>query len=449
MGSRIKSSDIPIHGEFLKNEGKLAHWMNILKWVALSGAVFSESMLIWGAEHFKMIYAYSWLWGFGCFLTLALGGTFWLLLHNLSNSSWGISVRRVMENLASVFPYFILFALPFLFPSVQAILWEWMEIQRETLAVSKEAIGHSIGVKDALLHSADPHNHLLATKTWYLNLPFWHYRFVLYFVVLGGAIWWLKKLSVRQDEDPNPGTANLFKARKWSAGILPLFAIVTTFSTIDWYQGLDFSWFSTMWGVYWFSGSALGSMSLIALIVILLKDAGYFKAVVGQEHFHIMGKLMFAFVIFWAYIAFSQFFLIWYANITEETRYFLLRNTNGWHGFSVFLVVAHFFIPFVLLLPAWVKRNTQYLRWLCLYLLILHFLDLYHIVIPERGPSVSVQVGWIPQLWLGGFKAVLLDVFAFLVIGSGFAYCLLRQLTTSALYPHRDPRIVESANLHN
>jgi hypothetical protein len=191
-------------------------------------------------------------------------------------------------------------------------------------------------------------------------------------------------------------------------------------------------------------------MGLTILVITWLRGLGYMKKVVTDEHYHLMGKLLFAFTVFWAYVTFSQFFLIWYANITEETKYYLIRNTEGWNIASIALVILHFVLPFVVLLQQWLKKKPYLLSAVAIYMLLVHALDLYLAVIPERGISLGnidhktfgdVAVT-IPNAWLG-------DVLAFVTIGAGFVFFYLRALTQHALYPHRDPRILESANLSN
>ena len=137
--------------------------------------------------------------------------------------------------------------------------------------------------------------------------------------------------------------------RKLGIAGIPIFALSLTFGAFDWLMGLDYNWVSTMWGVYIFAGAAGSSMSLLVLLVTWLRNKGYLKGVT-LEHYHIMGKLMLAFCIFWAYIGFSQYMLIWYANIPEETEYFIRRNIASWHTLSTLLVVGRFFLPFPLLL---------------------------------------------------------------------------------------------------
>src|SRR5690606_3269022 len=138
----------------------------------------------------------------------------------------------------------------------------------------------------------------------------------------------------------------------------------------------------------------------------LLRRAGYLKNVVTVEHYHLMGKLMLAFVIFWAYIAFSQFFLIWYANITEETKFFLMRNTGFWNGYTIaFLVIGHFFVPFVALLVQQTKKMPYVISGIAVWNLLMHAFDLYWIIAPERGPSLTAHLGeeniqlTIPGAW--------------------------------------------------
>lgn len=438
----VTSADIPVDGEKLDVD-KLSRIKMICGGFALLGTVISFAILlgVFGSgTQLQGSYSFSWLFAFFFFTTLAMGGCFWTLLHNVSNSGWGTSVRRVMENVGYVFPWMIVFAIPLLFPGVQQFLYEWMAGHRDT--------PDGVDVKEHLHHT---NNHLLYAKHWFLNIPFWYIRFFAYFAILGFVIHRIRKLSIDQDTDPNPGIKRLIRARRDASWGVPVFAVVLTFLAIDLVQGLDYTWFSTMWGVYVFAGSALNSMAVIIIVTILLRRMGYLKNVVGPEHDHLMGKLAFAFTVFWAYISFDQYFLIWYANITEETRYFILRNTEGWNYVSIFLVFGHFAAPFLLLIRQDLKRNNFYMLIVAGYLLFMHAIDIYHMIIPERGPSVTKFLSpnepelW--KLWLNG--SFFGDIFAFLTVGCGFVFILLRNLGSAALYPHRDPRILESANVHN
>ncbi|GHC58407.1 hypothetical protein QEH58_15950 [Roseibacillus persicicus] len=446
MGHRVTSADIPVNGEQLP-KSKVQIVMFFTGAIALLGLITS-AIFLWGnpekASELKGNYSFSWLFAVFYFFTIALGGCFWTLLHNVSNSGWGTSIRRLMENVGFVFPFIFVFAIPLLFPSVQAYLFEWMTEHRDAIS---EASDKSAPIKDILNERGHQHDGLLANKAWYMNLEFWHGRFLVFFLGLSFVIWKLRKLSVDQDTCTSPGTTRLFKARAMSSWGIAVFAVTLTFIAVDWVMGLDYTWFSTMWGVYVFAGSALNSMAVIVIVSILLRKAGYLKKVVGPEHDHLMGKLMFAFTIFWAYISFSQFFLYWYANVTEETRYFILRNTENWNILSYVLVFGHFGAPFLLLLRSDVKKKNIFMLIMAVYLLGMHFLDVYHMIIPERGPSVGNIVNHDPKLWMPG--AWIGDIIAFIIVGCGFVFFLLRNLTSVSLYPHRDPRILESANVHN
>jgi hypothetical protein len=442
MAHQVTSKDIPINGEHLE-KGKIATLQMICGGIGGIGVIGSIIYLLTWTGEAHGSYAFSWLFAVFFITTIVLGGCFWTFLHNLSNSGWGTSVRRFMENLGFVFPFLIVLFIPFLFPKVQQYLWEWMNAYRDVVPEGS----NTAEAKTALLHDSDPHNHLLAAKVFYLNPTFWYIRFALYFVGLGFFIALVRKFSIAQDTDDNPGTKNLFAARKHSSWSMIIFGVTLTFLALDFVMALDYSWFSTMFGVYVFAGSALNSMAVLILTGIFLQKMGYLKNVVTQEHYHIMGKLCFAFTVFWAYVSFSQFFLIWYANITEETRYFLLRNTENWNILSLALVFMHFGLSFLALLRSDVKKSTKFMTIFCFYILFMHVLDVYHMVIPERGPSVGLVVDHHPQLWLAG--SWLGDILALVIAVCAFLFLYLRNLTSAALYPHRDPRILESANLHN
>lgn len=437
----VTSADIAIHGDHLE-ASKVRKVKSMALGIAAIGTLVSVYGLFFAPPRFSGPYAYSWLFAFCFYLTLSLGGCFWTLLHNVTNSGWGTSVRRTFENLGSTYPWMCLFGLPLLCPHVQQYLYEWMNIHRE-------AVGP---VKDYLNHEAS----LLYHKYWFMNLPFWYGRVIFWGVGLSVVILGLRKLSTDQDTDPNPGTARLFKARYHSTYTLIIFAMTVTLIGFDFLLGLDYKWFSTMWGVYLFAGAALNSMAVIILVCTWLKSQGHLKHVTGPEHFHLMGKLLLTFTIFWAYIAFSQYFLIWYANQTEETSYFLIRNTGEWNRAMIALVFGHFVIPFVILLQAWLKKNPKALAIVAVYTLCMHALDHYLITIPERGISLGGEhmskgdafagLGPLQVSIPGAFWG---DIFAFVTLGAAFLYFLLRALGQHSLYPNRDPRILESANVSN
>src|SRR5262249_29467850 len=283
------------------------------------------------------------LFGFSFFFTITAGFLFWILVHHATDAEWSVVTRRIMETWAISFRYgWVFFAPLFIYaPRV----WAWMDVKK----------------------GVDP---LIDGKRGLLNYPFWLARFI---IIVGGfalIAYLMRRWSTSQDKDGNPKYTVWM--RQLAFGGIPFFAIGLTFAAIDWLMSLDYYWFSTMWGVYVFAGSAWAAMASLIIITALLRKAGYLEGIVSTEHYLIMGKLLLAFTIFWAYIGFGQYFLIWYANIPEETSYFLRRNATTWNILSTGLVVFHFFVPFLLLLSQRLKRNPNYMIGVGIYCLVIH-----------------------------------------------------------------------------
>lgn len=414
----VTLTDLPLDGERVE----VSKFSKVISIAGLIGAVtlaISLFILFLGSGELTESFSYSWLFACYYFFTIAVGGLFWVLLHHVSNSGWGIAVRRVMEHLANMLPFSFIFFIPILIlEEPREALYEWME----------------------LLHT-NPDDVLLKGKAPYLTMGFFFFRFAAYAVSLSGMAWLMRRWSLSQDRTGD--VKYTFLARRFSAGFVPVFAICTTFMAFDLLMGLDYAWFSTMWGVYIFAGSALSSMAVIILTVTFLRSKGSLNKVVSIEHYHIMGKLMFVFTVFWAYISFSQFFLYWYAKITEETKFYILRNTEGWHYVSLFLVFGHFVIPFVFLLRQQAKKDMRQICAACCWVLFVHLIDIYWIIIPERGPSIT-----------GGDKlmisyGILIDALAFIAVGSCMIWIFLRSIGKHSIYPSRDPRLLESTRLVN
>ncbi len=351
-------------------------------------------------------FAYSWLFGFMYFFTICAGNLFWTLVHHATDAEWSVVVRRVWENVACLIPLLILFFIPILL--FRKTLFKWWEIP--------------VGMDE-----------VLDKKRAFLNHPFFVFRAAFYLCALSFVALTMRKLSTRQDSDGSAG--HTIKMRKLAFAGIPIFGISLTFGAIDWLMGLDYKWFSTMWGVYIFAGAAGSAMSLGVLLITFLRSKGYLARVVSIEHYHVMGKLMLAFTVFWAYIGFSQYMLIWYANIPEETSYFIRRNIESWNYLSLFLVVGRFFIPFPLLLLQWTKKNPKYLCMVAGWILFMQLLDMYVVV--------------MPMLHQTGVKFNILDLCALAAIGAPLAFVFLKNLDKRSLFPVRDPRILESIKLTN
>lgn len=348
-----------------------------------------------------------------CFvLSIALGALFFVLIQHATRAGWSVVVRRISEILAANVPVLIVLFLPILVPILLGnhALYEWT---------------------DPALVAAD---HLLEHKSPYLNVTFFGIRCVLYF-----AVWWLLtrfflRRSVEQDQSGDPSLTT--RMERFSYPGLLLFAGTITFAAFDWLMSLEPRWFSTIFGIYYFSGAIVGGTATIILAAMALQAAGRLTLAVTTEHYHDLGKLLFGFVVFWGYIAFSQYMLIWYANIPEETMYYLLRQTNGWAAVSLALVFGHLLIPFFGLLPRAAKRRKGPLAFWCVWLLVFHWIDIYWLVMPNYAPEAGPPLGLIDILLLVG-------------LGCLYLASALRVVGERALVPVKDPRLGESLAFEN
>jgi hypothetical protein len=354
---------------------------------------------------------FSYLIGWTFCLSLAVGGLFFLFFQHLTRAEWSVVVRRIPEALVWTFPMLFVLGIPIVFGMHDLYHWTHEELYIE---------------------GTPEYDEILAGKRAYLNTPFWLVRMVFYFGAWSLVSYKLYTLSVRQDV--NPETDIPAKQRKVSAWGLPLTAVATAFASYDLLMSTYPHWFSTIFGIYFFSGSFLGAVCLISIISMSMQRGGMLKNVVTKEHYHDLGKFTFGFVVFWAYIAFSQYMLIWYGGIPEETVWYKYRLEYGWGYHSAALLLGHFIIPFVLMLPRFVKRSRPILAFWSVWLLIMHWFDLHWIVAP-----VLHQYGgfhWLDlACWLGLFG---------LIIG-----VVTYRLSRHALVPQNDPRLAASLHFEN
>jgi hypothetical protein len=368
-------------------------------------AIGLAALVIFGGRDAERVYA-AWLVAFVFFLTIALGCLYFVLIHTAMNGSWGIVVRRIAENAAASVPLFALLFLPLAFH--MHALYHWAD---------SEAVAH-----DALLRLKQP----------YLNEGFFFARAAFYFLVWSAIALWFRQTSRRQDAAPDPAAAA--SLRRWSAALLIPLSLTTTFASFDWLMSLDPHWYSTIYGVYVFSGALLSGFAFVTVAALGLRRAGLLP-VLSAEHLHDLGKLLFAFTVFWAYIAFSQFFLIWYGNIPEETIFYRARLEGGFRLLSVALALGHFALPFFYLLPRAVKRNAGTLVIAAVWLLAMHYVDVYWLVIPSLEGL--------------GARPGIVDLAALLALGGAFLAAFGWLLVKSPLVPAGDPRISESLAFEN
>jgi hypothetical protein len=295
--------------------------------------------------------------------SLAVGSVFFVALEYIGGAVWSVPMRRISEFLASLSPLLPLVALPALFHLHDLFHWT-----------------HTEAVKaDAVLQSKSP----------YLNVTFFIVRFAIAVVVWTVFYLLFTRNSRKQDStrDQKLTTWNI----RLAAVFLPLFAVTITLTAVDWAMSLEPHWFSTIIGVYYFSGTVLTAVAALTLAVVMFSERGMLQGI-RPDHLYSLGALLFAFVNFWAYIAFSQFLLIWYANLPEETFWFMARWKNGWEVVSVLLIVVRFAVPYFVLLPQESKMDPRRLKFMAIWILAAHLLDLYWLVMPTY--SAGVTVGW-------------------------------------------------------
>jgi hypothetical protein len=295
------------------------------------------------------------------FLASVAGGSVFLIaLEYIGGAVWSVPTRRINEFLGALVLLLPLVALPMFFHLHDVYHWT----HEDVVAADK----------------------LLAGKSPYLNVNFFILRFVLIFVIWSFFHLLFTRNSTKQDttKDQRLTTINI----RLAAVFMPVFAISLTLTAVDWAMSLEPHWSSTIFGVYYFSGTVLAALSAATYIIIKLHDSGYLPKL-QRDSFYSLGALMFAFINFWAYIAFSQFLLIWYADLPEETTWFISRWKNGWEYVSILLIIVHFVIPYFALLTQDSKMDLRRLRLMAIWILFAHLLDLYWLVMPSYSESVS------------------------------------------------------------
>jgi hypothetical protein len=364
---------------------------------------------------------YAYLHGFMYFLTITLGGLFFTMALYITGAKWGIVIRRVPELVARNAPIMAILSLPIIIPLLfgSHALYEWAD---------KEAVA-----KD----------HLLTHKKPWLNVTFFTIRMVIYFSIwslLGIVYYWR---SVKCD---TTGDASQYRKAKWLSplGII-LFALATTFASFDLLMSLTPTWYSTIFGVYIFAGCNLGIFAFTILAYRYLQQHGVLTRAITTEHYHDLGKLLFAFVFFWGYIAFSQYMLIWYANIPEETAFYKPRESSpGWIAISVILLVVHLLIPFPGLLSRWIKRSKPALIFWACWMLVAHWIDLFYIIHPTWAGRVSGDLlkPIDPQI-------PLLEILCTLGVGGIWLGALAKRAAGISMVPEKDPLLKASLGFEN
>ena len=345
---------------------------------------------------------HSYLASYFFFTCLAIGAMFFTAIQFTVKAGWSVTIRRFMEALTSYLPIAAASTVVLLFGLKYLYLW-----------VDKDVVAH-----DAILLG----------KSSYLNVGFFLVRLVVFF-----GVWILLRNmivgnSLKQDKDGDE--MHTVKNTKYSVIFLLIFAISFSLFSVDTLMSLQPHWYSTMWGVYCFSGMFQSTLACLTIITCMMIKKGLVRGLVNENHLHDLGKFLKGFTVFMAYIGFSQFLLIWYANLPEETIFYLARSTGGWMTASLSLLVFKFIVPFLLLLPKAAKRNPNHLIMVSTIVLIMQYVDIHWMIYPNLD-SANYLMGWQ-------------EAGPFLMLGGLFLYSVTNFLSKNSLVPMRDPRLEES-----
>ena len=329
------------------------------------------------------------------FQAYLLGYLFWtgigvgclglLMLHHLVGGRWGFAIQRLLEAGVRTLPLMALLFLPVLFGLQDLYPWARPEVM----------------ATDALLQ----------LKQRYLNGPAFFGRAAFYFLIWIGAGAILRMLSARQDQGTETDRITR-RLQVWSGPGLVLYGFAVTFAAVDWAMSLEPHWYSTIYGVVFLVGQALLALAFVTRVAICLADRPPLQNVLGAGQLHDLGNLLLAFVMLWAYIAFSQYLIIWSGNLPEENHWYLHRMDHGWGVLAVILIVFHFVVPFLLLLSRITKRRARLLGAVATGILVVRFVDLFWLIVPALH-SEGFHVHWLDLvlpvglggLWLATFAA--------------------------------------------
>ncbi|NBV41703.1 hypothetical protein EBR96_02905 [bacterium] len=360
--------------------------------------------LLWRAHPHQV--AFSYLTAFLFFMSVTLGSLFFVIIHHLARAGWNVVVRRIAEVLSNNVILMALLFIPVLFGMHELYHWTHAE---------------------SVLH-----DHLLQVKSPYLNIPFFLIRAAVFF---GAWIFLARrffKKSVEQDQTGDPKIT--LGLQGLAAAAILIFGITQTFAAVDWAMSITPHWYSTMFGVYFFAGSVLSAMAIISLVALLLRRFGFMADIIRKDHYHDLAKFAYGINIFWAYVSFSQYFLIWYANIPEESVWFVQHFKGNWNTVAILLAVGHFFLPFVVFMSQHARRNLTVHAIVMAWFVVMHIVDVYWLIMPNVSPD--------------GLHVSLSDITAFVGIGGLYIGLFFLRLRKVPLFPQKDPRLSESLHYH-
>ena len=372
----------------------------------------------------------AWLVGITFWTAIAIGMLLLILIHHVVDASWSVVSRRQWEHSLASFKWLFVLFLPLLISAwlQPGLIWPWMDLDH---AVHGGTVGADV---------------VYQKKSGFLNRDMFTGMTLAFFA---GWLWVsarLRKASFSQDTDGDPKWTSM--NRKTSAFGIPIAALTLTFASVYWVKSLEYHWFSTMYGVWFFANCMRGALSVGILIMLWLLDRGDYKGgVYNINQLHCISTLAFAFTVFWAYVTFSQYFLIWNANVPEETFWYNIRElnkdgtTNQWWYVGLVILFGHFFVPFCLMLSYRFKTTPRIIRRIALWILATLLIDLCYNILPamkdaagDPQPFFSITLLWVVTSVVG--------------VGGVCAWAYLKSFPTTKLIPIRDPRINECLTHH-
>jgi hypothetical protein len=422
----------------------------IAKIAAVVGLIGAMAFGWLAKDEFRRFF-FAYLTSFAYFLAIPLGALAFVLVQHVTRAGWSVNVRRVAENIAALLPVMGALSAPIFL----AVIMQNGNVYPWALPAPPPGAEAHHGASGAAASSAGEHGEKSSTtaesgrrvldpltlqKRPYLNPPFFMCRLVVYFVLWTLISLYFLRHSTQQDLDGD--VTHTIKMQKYAAPALVLLLLTLTFAAFDLLMSLDPHWYSTMFGVYYFSGCAVSFFAAIIVVLYLMQRAGFLREAVTVEHYHDLGKFLFAFIFFWGYIAFSQYMLLWYANLPETTTWLARRGASTgsvvpdhgeqWRFWAVLLLVGHLLIPFAGTMSRHVKRRPALLAFWAAWMLVFHWVNMYWVVIPEL--HIGFDWGVLPIQVMTAFG-----------IGGVAVAAWVRFTAHHKLRPIADPRVEESA----
>jgi hypothetical protein len=308
----------------------------------------------------------SYIVAFAFTAAVGLGSFFFVMVQYLTGSAWSVTVRRIMENIMVTLPLGAILFIPVAFGLKDIYSWT-----NPAVVAASEA---------------------LRAKSGYLSQNFFLIRTYVFFALWSLWIWGIYSQSTKQDTEKS--VRQMYVVSRWCAPGLFLVVVVGTFAAFDWLMSVEPAWYSTIFGLYVLSGGALTFFAIVTLVALGFRRAGILTNSITMEHYHDLGKWMFALTAFYTYIAFSQYLLIWYANLPEETIWYRHRMAGGWFWIAIAMPFIRFIIPFFTLLCRPAKRSLGVIALIAVWSIVVEYVDLYWVVMPayyKDGP----QIHWL------------------------------------------------------